>query len=291
MDLEQSRVATNGVSLHTVTAGPADGPLVVLLHGFPEYWRGWRHQVGPLARAGYRVLAPDQRGYNLSDKPAGVAAYAVDVLVEDIVGLLDACGRDAAVLVGHDWGGAVAWWTALRHPDRLSALVLLNMPHPSVMARHLRRSPRQMLRSSYGLFIQLPWLPEALLRWRRGRLGVRALCATSRLGAFSARDLEAYRRAWLQPGALTGMLNWYRAALRHPPELPSDSRVRVPTLMLWGARDPFLGRETARPSIDLCDRGRLVVLEEATHWLHHEEPERVNALLTRFLSSEVPSPG
>jgi pimeloyl-ACP methyl ester carboxylesterase len=277
-------LATNGLRLHVVEAGLEGGPLVVLLHGFPEFWYGWRHQIGPLAAAGFHVLVPDQRGYNLSDKPKPVPAYNVDLLAEDILGLIDQSGAGRAHVVGHDWGGAVAWWLALKHADRVERLALLNLPHPAVMRRTLRESWVQRLRSSYMAWFQLPGLPEWSFRARRFALPSRTLRRTSRPGTFSDADLDRYREAWAQPGAVHTMLHWYRAALRSQPEWPADLRVHVPTLLLWGTGDEFLSREMAQPSIDLCDDGRLEFFEGATHWLQHEEPERVNARLIEFLS-------
>ncbi|HEX8201190.1 MAG TPA: alpha/beta hydrolase, partial [Isosphaeraceae bacterium] len=256
---------TNGIRLHVACAGPEDGPLVILLHGFPEFWYGWRHQIGPLAAAGYRVLAPDQRGYNRSDKPKGVASYALDRLAGDVVGLIDGAGRSRATVVGHDWGGAVAWWLALRHPGRLERLVVLNAPHPDAYRRGLMRYPVQWLRSWYILAFQLPGLPEFGLRRRNWRALERSMRTTSRPGAFDAADFAHYRRAWSEPGAITGMVHWYRAMVRARPALPRDTRIRVPTLVIWGARDPFLDRRLARPSVEPCDDGRLELIEKATH--------------------------
>ncbi|MGI8748579.1 MAG: alpha/beta fold hydrolase, partial [Deinococcus sp.] len=168
--LRSTLLALDGVTLHLVEAGPADGPPVVLLHGFPEFWYGWRRQIGALAEAGYRVMVPDMRGYNLSDKPCGVAAYGMEALTGDLLALLDARGYERASVVGHDWGAAVAWSFALRHPERVARLVILNVPHPAVFARTLRRSRAQRARSWYMFFFQLPLLPELLLR--AGRCGL-----------------------------------------------------------------------------------------------------------------------
>jgi pimeloyl-ACP methyl ester carboxylesterase len=277
-------IATNGIRLHAVEAGPEGGPLLILLHGFPEFWYGWRHQIEPLAAAGFRVLAPDQRGYNLSDKPKKISAYNVDLLARDVLGLIDDAGADKACIAGHDWGGVVAWWLGIRYPERVRKIALLNIPHPVVMQRALRKSPEQRKKSSYIFFFQLPWLPERSFRAGSFTAGVKALQRTSRPGTFSDADLDLYREAWSQPGAVRSMIHWYRAALRAKPKIPASPRVRVPTLLLWGERDRFLGRELAQPSIDLCDGGRLEFFEEASHWLQHEEPERVNGELVRFFS-------
>ncbi|HSN86803.1 MAG TPA: alpha/beta hydrolase [Thermoanaerobaculia bacterium] len=282
LDLKHRILKTNGIQLHAVEAGPEDGPLLILLHGFPEFWYGWRHQIEPLAGAGFRVLVPDQRGYNLSDKPLGVRSYGIDILARDVLGLIDDAGREKAFVVGHDWGGAVGWWLGARHPDRLEKLALLNIPHPTVMRRHVTTHLSQLRKSWYIFYFQLPWLPERSLRADDWKLAEKSLRVTSRRGTFSDADLDAYREAWSRPGAATGMLNWYRAALRARPPWPKDPQVRVPTLLIWGARDRALEREMAQPSIDLCDQGRLVFMDDATHWVHHEEPDTVNALLADF---------
>ena len=273
----------NNLALHVVMAGSADGPLVLLLHGFPEFWYGWRRQIPALAAAGYHVWAPDQRGYNRSAKPRRVSDYDIDLLAQDVVGMIDASGRRQVHLVGHDWGAAVAWWVAGHYPERLASLTILNVPHLHVMKEAILHSPAQRRRSWYIYFFQLPWLPELSLADRNWTNAARSLKGSSRRGTFSNDDLAAYRQAWAQPGAMTGMLNWYRAAARSFFRLGNLGRIRVPTLMLWGAQDIALGRELAQPSIDQCDDGRLVYLEEASHWVQHEEPDRVNRLLLEHL--------
>lgn len=275
---------TNGITLHAVTAGPKNGPLVILLHGFPEFWYGWRHQIDVLANAGFRVLAPDQRGYNLSDKPQRLGAYRLDDLALDVVGLIAAEGREQACIVGHDWGGAVAWWLALKHPQRVARLAILNAPHPLVMRRHIFASKAQRRKSWYFFFFQIPFLPERRLRKDNWAVGVKALQATSRAGAFSEEDFARYREAWSQPGAARGMINWYRACLQKMPRMNFDPRITPPTLVIWGMQDRFLLRAMAQASAQLCKNGKAVLIEEATHWVQHEEPQRVNALLTEFLT-------
>jgi epoxide hydrolase 4 len=276
-------VRANGLRFHVVEAGPPDGPPVVLLHGFPELWYGWRRQIGPLAAAGHRVIVPDQRGYNTSDKPGGRAAYRIEALAADVIGLLDALALDRAGIVGHDWGAVVAWWLALAHPERASRVAILNVPHPAVLRRHLLRSPRQMLRSWYVLFFQVPGLPERFLA-RDAFASLARAVKGGRRGTCTDEDLAVYREAWAQPGALTAMVNWYRAALRSAGTPLPRLRVSVPALVLWGARDRFLGREMAEPSVALCDDGRLEFFETATHWLQHDEAAAVNDRLRRFLA-------
>jgi pimeloyl-ACP methyl ester carboxylesterase len=284
-ELEHHYVATNGITLHVVQCGPVNGPLVILLHGFPEFWYGWRQQIPALAAAGYRVWVPDQRGYNLSDKPRGVAAYRINQLGADILGLLDAAGHTTAAVVGHDWGAAVAWWLAANHPERSKQVAILNVPHPAVLGRTLRRTPRQLVKSWYIFFFQLPWLPEKMIRRRQYRFGRGALRGTSRPGTFSSDDLREYINAWSRPGALTGMINWYRAAFRSPRRAGSTGRITVPLQLLWGKQDAFLEPVLAELSAKMCDNAELTYFDKATHWLHHEEPEAVNKLLLEFLNS------
>ncbi len=281
--MDHQFIETNGIRLRVVQAGPAEGPLVILLHGFPEFWYSWRRQIPYLASAGYRVWAPDQRGYNLSDKPDGITEYTIDLLAADVIGLMDAANQKQAFLVGHDWGAAVAWWVAAKYPDRLAKMVVLNVPHGAVMKKHLRRNLAQLRRSWYMFFFQVPWLPETLARLQNWNIPAQALKDSSRPGTFTNSDLDQYRQAWSQPKAYRSMLNWYRAIIQKPPTPPANPRITVPTLLIWGAQDRFLGLEMAQPSIDLCYDGRLVFIEEATHWVQHEEAERVNELIDTFL--------
>jgi pimeloyl-ACP methyl ester carboxylesterase len=278
-------IDTGEVRLHVVRAGPEKGIPIVLLHGFPEFWFGWREQIGPLAAAGYRVLIPDQRGYNSSDKPRPVRAYCMLNLVADVSALLDHENLQSANLVGHDWGAAVAWHMAMRHPERVVRLAILNVPHPAVMRSQLRSNWRQLLRSWYIFFFQLPWLPEALLRVNHANGLARLLAGSSKRGSFSAHDLDHYREAWLQPGAVPAMLGWYRAALRYPGAVFLERRVPHPTLILWGARDDALELAMAEDSLTWCDQGRLEIFPEATHWVQHDQAEAVNRSLLEFLAA------
>jgi len=274
------------VRLHYVEAG--DGPLVVLLHGFPDFWYSWRAQIPALAAAGFRVVAPDLRGYNLSSRPPGVAAYDQDLLAADIRDLIHERGAERAFLVGHDWGGAVAWATAMNHPEVVQRLAVLNLPHPRRFL-HALRTPRQLLKSWYMFFFQLPWLPERLLplgRWQLFRLGFER---DARAGAFTAADIDRYVEAWSQPGALTAGINYYRAAFRRSPRA-SEARLRpvtAPTLVIWGERDRYLGVEMAEPDrADVPDLRGVVRLPEASHWVQHDEPERVSRLLVEFFAAD-----
>jgi pimeloyl-ACP methyl ester carboxylesterase len=276
-------VEARGLRLHVVEAGPADGPPVLLLHGFPEFWWGWRRQLPALAAAGWRAVAPDLPGYNLSDKPRGLAPYGLDALTDVLGALLDGLGPGAHPVFGHDWGGAVAWWGALRFPERISRLVISNVPHPAVLRAALRTNREQRRRSRYMAYFQLPWLPERKLA-AGGFAPLRAIFRrTSREGTFSGADLDRYAAALARPRALRATLNWYRAALWRPPRRPPHRVVEPPTLILWGENDSALGRELAEPSAARCREAELVFLSGAGHWAQHEAADEVNRRLLAFL--------
>jgi pimeloyl-ACP methyl ester carboxylesterase len=277
----------NGIALHVVLAGPASGKPLVLLHGFPEFWFAWRLQIDHFVSSGYRVIIPDQRGYNLSDKPAGIASYSIDLLTRDVVNILDTVADSKAFVVGHDWGAVVTWCLAARYSDRVSRTAILSAPHPRVFIKNLIINPAQLRRSWYILFFQLPWLPEYILRRRDWALLVRMLRNTSPRGVFSDPDLQQYKKSWAKKGALTAMLNWDRAALLRPSKFALDStasRVKVPALLIWGKNDQFVGEAMARQSLQYCDDGHLEMFETATHWVQHEEPAQVNILLSQFFA-------
>jgi pimeloyl-ACP methyl ester carboxylesterase len=272
-----------GQRLHYVEAG--DGPLIVLLHGFPEFWYGWRQQIEPLAAAGFRVVAPDLRGYNLSSRPPGVAAYAADRLAVDIRDLIHERGARSALLVGHDWGGTVAWTTAMNHPEVVDRLAILNAAHPRRLLQGLR-TPRQLLKSWYFFYFQLPWLPERHVRSRNWRF-FRNFLHDARPGAFTSEDFERYVAAWSAPGAATAMINYYRASVRQSPKR-AEAQIRsvaAPTLIIWGQRDRFLGPELAEPArADVPNLDRVERRPEASHWVHHDDPEQVTRLLMDFFA-------
>lgn len=284
MEIEHRRARGADLHLHYVAAGT--GEPVVLLHGFPDFWFGWRHQIQPLAAAGYRVLAPDLRGYNLSDRPRGVRHYDVSLLVRDVAEFLrDAVGGPAAV-VGHDWGGIVAWQLAARQPQLVRRLAILNAPHPDRYMRVLRRHPAQLLRSWYVLFNQLPVLPELLMRRRRFAL-LRRIVGTDEDGRRMASDAELaeYVRAFERAGALTAALNYYRAAFRRSLRMRGSpaAAVRVPTLIVWGERDPYLDPRLLDGLDRWVENLRLCKLPHVGHFLHWQDAGTVNELLLTFL--------
>jgi pimeloyl-ACP methyl ester carboxylesterase len=263
--------------MHAVAAGPERAPLLLLLHGFPEFWYEWREIIGPLAAAGLRVVAPDQRGYNLTGK---AGPYDLRTVAEDAADLIQAMGYESASVVGHDWGGAVAWALAAWHPRLVTRLVTINLPHPLAMADAVARGNLlQYLRSWYVGLFQVPRFPEWLLGRSGFALLMRGLTATGRRGAFSPEVLARHAEAWAQPGALSAMLGWYRAVWRSRAQVLASraqfEHIAAPTLILWGERDLALGAELAVASPKYCANARLVRFPEASHWVPAEMPQEV----------------
>src|SRR4051794_2871937 len=277
--LREGYAEVGDVRLHYVEAG--DGPLVVLLHGFPEFWYGWRQQIAPLVQAGLRVVAPDLRGYNLSPKPDGYDAYTADKLAGDIRGLIRELGAESAMVVGHDWGGSVAWSLAMNHPEVVDRLAILNAAHPRKLNEGLR-SPRQLLRSWYFFYFQSPRLPERRARRRHWRFFKRFL--RDARPPYTEQEIDRYVEAWSQPGAAKAMIDYYRAAVR----LGAKQEMRplsAPTRVIGGQRHRSPGPKLAEPhSEDVPNLDRVERLPDASHWVHHDEAERVNELLVDFLA-------
>jgi pimeloyl-ACP methyl ester carboxylesterase len=277
--LHHGYARVNGIRMHYVAAG--DGPLLLLLHGFPDFWFSWRRQIPALA-ARFTVVAPDQRGYNETDKPGW--GYTVDVLVADVVELIAALGHERAMLVGHDWGGAVAWAAAIARPHRVARLAVINAPHPAIFAEHLRRNPRQVARSAYMGFFALPLLPELALRAGDYAVIEREL-RRDLPGAIGDAEIAAYKDAIGRPGALSAALGWYRAAARQGARglfAGTGMRCEVPALQIWGDRDRYLGPElfigTERYAPDLAS----LHIPGAGHWAHQWAPDPVNRALLAF---------
>ncbi len=273
-----------GITLHLREMGR--GPLVVLLHGFPDCSHTWRHQLPALADRGFHAVAPDLRGYDGSSRPGGVRAYGVGLLAADVAGLVTALGEPRADLVAHDWGGGgVAWTFAMRHPEMLRRMAALNAPHPVTFMRHLR-SLRHLRRSWYLFVLQLPVMPEAGLA-RNDFASLRQIFRTAsvRPGAFTPDDIERHIDALRPPGALNAAINYYRAAFRDlGPHATPQRRVSAPVLLLWGEQDRFLGPELAEAGSEWVPNARLRRVPGAGHWIQHDVPELVNDELVRFLS-------
>lgn len=282
----------SGLNMHVARAG--SGPLVVMLHGFPECWYSWRHQIRALS-ANFECVAPDLRGYGETDAPRGVEAYTLDLLVGDVVDLIEAMGRKRAIVVGHDWGGAIAWATALKRPEVVERLVVMNCPHPVKFRAALSRNVRQMLRSWYILFFQIPFLPDAMLRMADGRAVGRALRQTAvQKDAFSDADLEMFRKTLRSPYAATAALNYYRSIFRSTIFSPRQAeawinrRIAAPTMLIWGEQDVALGKELTYDMEPLFEGPfELRYVADSGHWVQQERPELVNDYLNGFLAAPV----
>ncbi len=284
-EFRHERIAADGLDLHVVTAG--NGPPVILLHGFPENWRSWQQQIPALVGAGFSVLAPDMRGYNLSDRPAPKNAYQLDHLVADVVALVQVTGQSRAHIVGHDWGGIIAWAFAEKHPELVDKLVILNAPHLKIYLQKVRQ-PRQMFKSWYMFFFLLPRLPEIALSARNFQ-AIRDMfkLRPARKTAFTDTDIEQYIDALSQPGALTAALNYYRAnfTMANARRFAHSPPLRMETLIIWGELDPALGIELLEGLDQVAPYCRVHRLRDASHWVQNEAPREVNQLLLDFLKS------
>jgi pimeloyl-ACP methyl ester carboxylesterase len=282
----------NGIRLHYVSQGA--GQLILFVHGFPEFWYAWKDQLEHFGRD-HRAVALDTRGYNLSSKPAEVAAYKAKHLVEDLRLLADHLGHERFILVAHDWGGAIAWNFAAAHPDRLHKLVIVNAPHPVTFARELRENPAQQRASAYMNLFRSQKAERVLSEnncLRLQRMTLDAWAANG--GSASEEDRRAYLDAWTRPGALTGGLNYYRASPLHPPDEtgtgapaldPESFRVRVPTLVIWGMRDEALLPGNLDGLDTMVEDVHVERIPEGSHWVVHEQPARIHALIWQFLST------
>ena len=275
-------IATNGINLHVVTAGDPSHEPIMLLHGFPENWRCWNHQIDFLVEHGYYVIVPDQRGYNLSDKPKGVKNYHLDLLTQDIIGLIKAFGYENIYMGAHDWGAVVAWSIATHHPQYLKKLAILNVPHPTIMGAEFRSlNFEQIKRSWYMFFFKIPRFPEWFAR-RNDWGDASILRRSSHPDTFTEEEIADYKEAWNQPNAMTSMMNWYRAAIPSSAKVPEEKSITVPIRILWGEQDIALGKELAEKSLKLCANGDLYFFPNATHWLPHDEADAVNQHFIEF---------
>ncbi len=258
---------------------------MLFLHGFPEFWYSWRYQLAEFSQD-YTCVALDLRGYNESDKPEGVDAYRMEELVEDVKGVIHNLGYDRCILVGHDWGGAIAWNVAYTYPAMLEALIVLNLPHPAQFAAGLR-TPQQLLRSWYIGFFQIPFLPELLIQAGDYWLIEQAFKGMAiRPEAFTEADIRQYKAAAAKPGALTAMINYYRALLSSNFMDHTWPVLEVPTLMIWGEEDTALGKELTIGTEDYVRDFHLRYIPNCSHWVQQEQPEQVNSYMGEFLDLE-----
>lgn len=284
-------VQTNGVSLEVAVANEG-GPrgLALLVHGFPEHAFSWRHQIPALVDAGYEVWAPNTRGYGNSAKPEAVSAYSADELLADLAGLIDAAGREQVTLIGHDWGAVQAWMFATRQVRPIDRLVIMNVPHPACMRRELR-SFKQLRKSWYMFFFQIPWLPEKLFTARNAKaIGDAFTNMAVDESRFPDRVTDVFRENAQKPGAIRSMINYYRAALRGAKESRNEEFpvIETPTLMIWGLEDKALGRETTEGTDEHVRDLTMRYLPGVSHWVQQEAPEVVNAILLAWLDGQQP---
>ncbi len=285
----------NGVRLHYATAGHGK-KLIVFLHGFPEFWYEWKNQLLEFGKD-YTAVAPDMRGYNLSAKPAEVEQYQVKYLIEDVRALAEKLGHKKFILVAHDWGGAVAWAYAIAHPETLEKLVIINAPHPGVFARELKENPAQQKASGYMLMFRSPQAEQTLSANNYATLVQVVLGEGLKNGTFTEADKEAYIAAWSQPGALTGGLNYYRAARVGPPtegqkegasfatSFPSLN-VKVPTLVIWGEKDTALLTGNLVGLDQYVPQLTIKRIPEGSHWVIHEKPQLINGYIREFINAK-----
>jgi len=284
IQLDSRIVSVGEVSLHVVLAGPEDGKPVILLHGYPEFWYAWRGPMAILAQAGFRVIVPDQRGYNQSDKPSRVGAYKLEKLVGDIVGLADALGYEKVNLAGHDFGGLVSWWLVLLHPDRVDKFAIINKPHPYA-SKDYKTGQKSI--SWYRTFLQIPGLPGYIARLGNWGILAKNLRETSLPDTFLEMNMNQYRAAWDNDGAIYSMSAWYRANADFDIEL-ANANINVPTLLIIAPDDAFSPIDLARRSSLFLNDGIVRELEVGTHWVIQEKPGLIGTLLAQFFNSTLP---
>jgi pimeloyl-ACP methyl ester carboxylesterase len=292
-EIRHERVDANGLTFHVATCGEG-GRLALCLHGFPECWYSWRYQLPLLARLGYRAWAPDLRGYGESSRPSELSDYAIEKLMDDVAGLIDASHARSAMILAHDWGAVIAWYFAMRKLRPLERLVIMNVPHPAVLERRFGFT-RQLLRSWYVFFFQIPRLPERLLAARNYAAvadAFRGMAVDRR--RFPDEVIEVYRKNAAHPGALTAMVNYYRAIVRGGGARRQRALgypvIETPTLMIWGEQDRALGKETTFGTEEFVRELTLRYLPGVSHWVQQEAPEAVNAMLEAWLTGK-PVPG
>ncbi|WP_013320528.1 alpha/beta fold hydrolase [Gloeothece verrucosa] len=282
-DWQEDLIKTNGVNLHYVSAG--QGKLILFLHGFPEFWYSWRHQITEFS-TDHKVVALDLRGYNDSDKPSSPDAYKLSELVEDIKGVIQGLGYENCILVGHDWGGAIAWQFAYTHPEMVEKLIVLNLPHPAKFVEGIR-TPQQLLKSWYIFFFQTPLLPEWLLQANDYQVIESSfkMMAINK-NAFSQEDINAYKDAAAKRGALTAMINYYRSTLSGLFNRPLKDWgiLEIPTLMIWGENDIALGKELTYGTEIYVKDLTLKYIPNCSHWVQQEQPQLVNQYIREFLN-------
>jgi len=292
-DFKSQYADVNGIRLHYVSSG--EGKLIMFVHGFPEFWLGWYQQLIEFG-GDYQAVAPDMRGYNLSSKPSNVEDYNVKDLIEDLQALTKYLGHEKLIMVAHDWGGAIAWSAAIRHPELLEKLIIINSPHPAVFARELLKNPEQQKASQYMLMLRSAEAEQILSNNNYARL-MEVLVQFGSKWEMSEEKRLKYLDAWSQPGALTGSLNYYRASPLFPPTSQNDVEqiesilnlpkemfeIKVPTLVIWGEQDRALLTGNLDGLEEYIEDLTIKRIPDGTHWVVHEQPQEVNGLIRDFI--------
>lgn len=284
-DWHHKYIYANDLNFHYVEDGDYNKELVILLHGFPEHWHSWRNQIHYLAKD-YHVVAVDMRGYNLSDKPKEIKDYRLELLANDVKEIIKELGYEKANIIGHDWGGAVAWGVTCMYPEIVNKLIILNSPHPTGMVKAMKTS-LQLLHSWYILFFQLPAIPELSLSIKDYKAAAENLKKTAAYPekAFNKEDIERYIKSIKVPGALSSMINYYRALLRYGIGV-RIRKIETPTLIIWGERDIFLLKDVNKDIEKYVSDVKIEYIEDASHWVHRDQPEKVNKAIEEFLAKK-----
>ncbi len=284
MEKQSIFVEANGIKFHVMRKGNPSDPALIFLHGFPEFWYGWKNQIDYFGAQGFDVIVPDQRGYNLTEKPPKVSDYKIGTLAKDVIELMNTLDKKEAYLVGHDWGAAVAWELASNYPERFKKVAIVNVPHPLALKKTLTRNFGQLRRSWYMFAFQIPRLPELMASRNQFKNFAKQVRSSALDHAFTDEDMEAYIKAWSEDNAMKYMINWYRAALRFPPKINKE-KIKTPLKIFWGKKDAFLIHQLAEKSLAYCENASLEYYEDATHWVAHEFPERLNKGLEDFFNT------
>ena len=281
----------NGIKMHYVTIG--EGPLIVFLHGFPEFWRSWKNQISFFSKK-FKVVALDMRGYGETERPVKVGEYRIEKLARDVTELIDSLGQKKATVVGHDWGGAVAWATAMMNPSFVEKLIVMNAPHPAIVQRNAFRNYAQMQKSWYMFFFLLEKAPEKVLSSNNFEILKHMFeISIKRKDRFSLSDIEEYVSSWSKEGGITGGLNYYRANLNEEfwgnlGESIPFPKIKIPTLQIWAEDDMFLGKELTEGTKEFVVDApfSLNVIPNCGHWVQQEAPEEVNQIMEEFLLND-----
>ncbi|GMT35841.1 hypothetical protein PFISCL1PPCAC_27138, partial [Pristionchus fissidentatus] len=289
MEYNHNFVQLSDVRLHYVEEGDKSKPLLLFVHGYPEFWYSWRYQIKHFAKT-HHVVAIDQRGYGDSDKPSEIDDYSAKLLAKDVKEVIEKLGHKKAILVGHDWGGAVAWFTTLIYPESISKLIIMNCPHPGAFEKVMMAVKKQILKSWYIGFYQVPWIPEATMAlddYEPIEYAFRSdFAGLKNKQNVTDEDIEAWKATFSKKGAMSPPINYYRALVKDRNENKDiiSRIVKPPTLIIWGEEDPFLTIECAAFSEKMCLKGKIEYVPGSSHWVQQDHPEKVNEIMEKFIN-------